>query len=91
MGWIYETCKFLQLTIVFLVLTMYSQYVSYIGFTSFSHKFFLEELVDMSTYNLSKKIITFGFNNQGNEVLACLLPCLMTMFELFKQSNLYYT
>lgn len=47
--------SFLQLTIVFLVLIMYFQYVSYIDFSSFSHKFFLEELVDMSTYNLSKK------------------------------------
>jgi hypothetical protein len=70
---------------------MYSQYVSYIDFSSFSHKFFFEELVDMSTYNLSKKFITFGFNNQGNEVHVCLLPCLMTMFKHFKQSNLYYT
>lgn len=47
--------SFLQLTIVFLVLTMYFQYVSYIDFFSFSHNFFLEELVDMSIYNLSNK------------------------------------
>jgi hypothetical protein len=53
--------SFLQLTIVFLVLIMYFQYVSYIDFSSFSHKFFLEELVDMSTYNLSKKNHNFWF------------------------------
>jgi hypothetical protein len=47
--------SFLQLTVVFLVLTIYFQYVSYIDFSSFSHNVFLEELVDMPTYNLSKK------------------------------------